>query len=31
MYVYIYINDQSIDISKFQVLIQSLLLYELLQ
>ena len=31
MYVYIYINDQSIDISKFQVLIQLLLLYELLQ
>ena len=31
MYVYIYINDQSIGISKFQVLIQLLLLYELLQ
>ena len=31
MYVYIYINDQSTDISEFQVLIQLLLLYELLQ
>ena len=31
MYVYICINDQFIGISKFQVLIQLLLLYELLQ